>query len=231
MSRNHILYQGQESIGKPHLFGAQLSMEPFSGWSLESIGCCNMAAAAVCRIARDFCCGIFSSPAASRRIRETNKLPMSAASFFPGKTPFAVYFQYAGEDTSNGGSYLLGSASLTAGIDIPRLARYFDVTYEISEWQNIWYVHNIFLDGMSTIAWCSELGRDQRQFRRRVGARSQCCASGWDRRSAAIWRRRIRTCRTKTYYGGDLRVFSPRVGRLPTIVTTIFRPLFAPWKA
>ena len=29
------------------------------------------------------------------------------------------------------------------------MLRYFDATYEISEWSNIWYVHNIFLDGMS----------------------------------------------------------------------------------
>ena len=33
----------------------------------------------------------------------------------PTKTPFAVYFQYAGEDNSDGGSYLLGSPMIVGG--------------------------------------------------------------------------------------------------------------------
>jgi len=84
-----------------------------------------MAAAAVCRIARDFCWRDFFKPSGLSPESGGNQQASYVSRFiFPGKTPFAVYFQYAGEDTSNGGSYLLGSASLTAGIDIPRLARY-----------------------------------------------------------------------------------------------------------
>jgi hypothetical protein len=40
---------------------------------------------------------------------------------FPGKVPFAVYAEYAGEDTSHGRSYLLRNSALTVGIHFPRI--------------------------------------------------------------------------------------------------------------
>ncbi|WP_410963412.1 hypothetical protein, partial [Salmonella sp. SAL4455] len=64
---------------------------------------------------------------------------------FPGPTPFAVYFEYAGEDNSYEGNFRLGNASLSVGITFPRLWRRFDLTYEASEWQNGWYTHHIYL--------------------------------------------------------------------------------------
>ena len=83
-----------------------------------------------------------------------------------------IYAQYAGEDNSDGGSYLLGNAALSVGIDFPRIWHHFDLTYEISEWQNIWYVHNIFLDGMTNNGIVEgNWGADQRVFNDGVGAR------------------------------------------------------------
>jgi hypothetical protein len=135
---------------------------------------------------------------------------------FPGKTPFAMYFQYAGEDNSNGGSYLLGNAALTAGIDIPRIARHFDVTYEFSEWQNIWYVHYIFLDGMTNDGLVlGNWGADQRNFGDGVGARSQMLRVGWEPPFGGYLEERIRTLANQSYYGGDLREYSPTVGAFP----------------
>ena len=34
MSSNNILFNGVDALGNPKLFGAQISIEPFSGWSL-----------------------------------------------------------------------------------------------------------------------------------------------------------------------------------------------------
>ena len=34
MSANRISYNGNQDVGDPHLSGAQISIEPFSGWSL-----------------------------------------------------------------------------------------------------------------------------------------------------------------------------------------------------
>ena len=134
---------------------------------------------------------------------------------FPGKTPFAVYFQYAGEDNSDGGSYLLGNAALTAGIDIPRIGRHFDLTYEFSEWQNIWYVHNIFLDGMTNYGLVlGNWGADQRNFGDGVGARSQMLRVGWEPPFGGYLEERVRTLANQTYYGGDPRSIPRRTSRL-----------------
>ena len=53
----------------------------------------------------------------------------------------------------------------SAGIDFPRLFRYFDMTYEISEWSNIWYVNSTYLAGMSVDHFVlGNWGADQRVF-------------------------------------------------------------------
>lgn len=217
MSRtNHILYQGREESGRPHLFGAQLSMEPFSGWSLGVNRLLQYGGGAGLPSSARFLLRDFFKPSGLSQNQGNQQASYVSRFIFPAKTPFAVYFQYAGEDTSDGGSYLLGSASLTAGIDIPRLARYFDVTYEISEWQNIWYVHNIFLDGMSNDGLVlGNWGADQRRFGDGVGARSQMLRIGWEPPFGGYLEERIRTLANQTYYGGDLRVYSPAVGAFP----------------
>jgi hypothetical protein len=126
----------------------------------------------------------------------------------PTRTPFAVYFQYAGEDNSDGGSYLLGSPSTSAGIDFARIFRHFDASYEISEWSNIWYVHNIFLGGMSVDGLVlGNWGADQRNFGDGVGARSQMLRVGWLPPFGGYLEERVRTLANQTYYGGDTRTY------------------------
>ncbi len=73
---------------------------------------------------------------------------LSSRFLFPGKVPFAVYFEYAGEDTSTLSNLRLGNTSVSAGIDFPMLTRNLSLTLEMSEWQNGWYVHGIYRDGL-----------------------------------------------------------------------------------
>jgi len=146
---NNIRYLGVTSSGKPRLFGMQFSIEPFSGWSLGFNRLLEYGGGSgLPQSSRTLLRNIFK-PSGLAQTQGNQQASYVSRFIFPGKVPFAVYGQYAGEDNSNGGSYLLGNAALTAGIDFPKIARYFDLTYELSEWQNIWYVHNIFLDGMS----------------------------------------------------------------------------------
>jgi hypothetical protein len=57
---------------------------------------------------------------------------------YPGRIPFSLYFEYAGNDTS--GSHISFSrTNLSVGLQFPRLGP-FDLTYEFSEWQPTWYV-------------------------------------------------------------------------------------------
>ena len=84
---------------------------------------------------------------------------------FPGRMPFSVYFEYGGEDTSSGRNYLLGNSSLSAGINFPRLGNAFDFTFEASEWQNGWYVHQVYGDGLTNYGHViGHWGGDERQF-------------------------------------------------------------------
>jgi hypothetical protein len=209
MSTNNILFNNVEALGNPKLFGAQFSIEPFSGWSLGvnrllQYGGGNGLPTGWRFLARDFV-----KPSGLSQTQGNQQASYISRFIFPAKTPFAVYFQYAGEDNSNGGSYLLGSPSTSAGIDFPRILRYFDATYEISEWSNIWYVHNIYLDGMTNDHLVlGNWGADQRNFGDGVGARSQMLRLGWTPPFGGYLEERIRTVANQTYFGGDNRIYT-----------------------
>jgi len=181
---DHILGGGQgttvQSSGNPKLFGAQFSIEPFSGWSIGVNRQLQYGGGGLPdsfhTLARNF-----FVPGGQSQTQGNQEASYISRFIFPGKTPFAVYVQYAGENTLDGGSYLLGMSALTAGIDFPVLWRYFDMTYEISEWQNGWYVNNPFLDGMTNNRLVlGQWGADQRVFNDGVGARSQMLRIGWE---------------------------------------------------
>src|SRR5258708_13652376 len=127
---DHILGGGQgttvQSSGNPKLFGAQFSIEPFSGWSIRvnrqlQYGGGGLPDSAGF-LARDF-----FKPGGLSQTKGNQEASYVSRFIFPAKTPFAVYVQYAGENTLNGGSYLLGMSGLTARIDFPLLFRYFDM--------------------------------------------------------------------------------------------------------
>jgi hypothetical protein len=168
------------STGNPKLFGAQLSIEPFSGWSLGINRTLQYGGGGLPDSFR-FLARDFLKPAGQSQLQGNQEASYISRFIFPGKTPFAVYFEYAGEDTSDGGSYLLGNVSQSAGIDFPRIGRYFDLTYELSEWQNSWYTNSVFLDGrVNDHLVLGNWGADQRIFNDGVGARSQMLRVGWE---------------------------------------------------
>ncbi len=207
---NNILYNGVLSSGSPRLFGTQISIEPFPGWSIGVNRSLEYGGGSGLPDSARFLLRDFFKPSGLSQTQGNQQASYISRFIFPGKTPFAAYFQYAGEDNSDGGSYLLGSAALTAGIDIPRLAHYFDVTYEFSEWQNIWYVHNIFLDGMTNDGLVlGNWGADQRNFGDGVGARSQMLRVGWEPPFGGYLEERVRSLANQSYYGGDTRGYSP----------------------
>jgi hypothetical protein len=206
---NNILYNGELSSGSPRLFGTQFSIEPFSGWSLGVNRFLEYGGGSGLPQSASFLLRDFFKPSGLSQTQGNQQASYVSRFLFPGKTPFAVYFQYAGEDNSNGGSYLLGNAALTAGIDIPRIGRYFDATFEVSEWQNLWYVHNIFLDGMTNDGLVlGNWGADQRNFGDGVGARSLMLRVGWEPPFGGYLEEQVRTLANQSYYGGDSRTYS-----------------------
>ena len=202
-SSDQILGGGQgttvTSRGNPKLFGAQFSIEPFSGWSLGvnrqlQYGGGGLPDSASF-LARDF-----FKPGGQSQTQGNQEASYVSRFIFPGKTPFAFYTQYAGENTLNGGSYLLGESSLAMGIDFPKLWHFFDLTYEVTEWQNAWYVNSVFLEGMTNDGFVlGHWGADQRTFNDGVGARSQMLRVGWEPPFGGYLEERVRTLVNQNY--------------------------------
>jgi hypothetical protein len=105
---------------------------------------------------------------------------ITSSIIFPGKTPFAVNLEYAGEDSSYSGSYRLGATNFSLGLDFPQVWRDYDFTYEVSEWQNDWYVHGVYPQGLTNRG--HVIGHwfgDQRVFGDAIGGWSQSLRAGW----------------------------------------------------
>lgn len=135
---------------------------------------------------------------------------LTSSIIFPGKTPFAVHMEYAGEDNAYSGNYRLGATNMSVGLDFPQLFNDYDFTYEISEWQNDWYIHHVYPEGL--VNRNHVIGHwfgDERQFGDAIGGRSQSLRAGWRSPSGRYWQA---TYRTLSYDEEWRRGDGPNVG-------------------
>ena len=201
---DRIAYQGQgttaESSGNPKMFGAQFSIEPVSGWSLGVNRQLQYGGGGLPDSVH-FLASDFFKPGGTNQTLGKQQASYITRFIYPGNTPFAVYAQYAGQNTLDGGSYLLGETGTTLGIDFPKLWHTFDLTYEVSEWQNGWYASNgVFLDGMTNDHLVTgQWGADQRVFNDGVGARSQMLRLGWEPPFGGYLEESVRTLVNQLY--------------------------------
>jgi hypothetical protein len=204
---DHILYQGTLASGYPRLGGIQVSMEPASGWSLGvnrlvQFGGGPRGGSSITNLFRAiFNPSKYQSLDPNTRQNATNQeASVTSSLLFPGKVPFVVYAEYAGEDTSRGRSYLLGNSALSWGVHFPRLGERFDLTLEASEWQNAWYAHTIWQDGMTNDGLViSNWFGDQRVFGDAVGGRSAMARLIWDAWCGGQVELRYRTLENQVY--------------------------------
>jgi len=188
LSAQPVKFNDTFTVGHPRLAGFHLAVEPVMGWSLGINRVLQFGGPGRPQSLHDLF-NAFFRPSPSDNINtqldQNQEFGNQAAAvtsrfLFPGRTPFAVYFEYSGEDASRGGVYTLGNAGLAAGIDFPRLWRRFDLTYEISEWQNAWYVHHIYADGLTERGHViGHWGGDDRIFNDGIGARAQMLRIGF----------------------------------------------------
>jgi len=202
-----ILFQGERTSGHPRLAGFHLSMEPASGWAigvnrLMQYGGGPRGGNSL----RDLLDAFFQpSQFDNVDVASASQFGNQTASFtsrflFTGKTPFAVYFEYAGEDTSHGNNYLLGNAALSVGIHLPRLWRTLDLTYEASEWQNTWYTNAVYGDGLTNDGHViGHWAGDDRKFGDGVGGQSHMLRVGWEPRFGGLMQLRLRTLANESY--------------------------------
>jgi len=205
---DHILYKGVLNSGYPRLGGVQLTMEPASGWSLGLNRLVQFGGGPRGGSVTDLLRAVFNpsrysntNPNLSIDQKATNQeASVTSSLLFPGRVPFAVYAEYAGEDTSRGRNYLLGNSALSWGIHFPRLGERFDLTLEASEWQNAWYVHSVWQDGMTNDGLViSNWFGDQRVFGDGVGGRSAMARLGWDAWFGGQVQLRYRTLENQVY--------------------------------
>ena len=205
---DRIVFEDRFTSGHPRLAGLHVSIEPVSGWSLGlnrimQYGGGERSGSFSDLIDAFFLPSDFDNvgPGLDPDEQFGNQVAAVTSSFvYPGRIPFSVYFEYAGEDTSRGRNYLLGNSALSAGIYFPRLWRQFDFTYEVSEWQNGWYVHALYLDGLTNEGRViGHWGADQRQPGDAVGGRSHMLRLGWEPRFGGVVELRYRTLENESY--------------------------------
>lgn len=117
---------------------------------------------------------------------------LSSQMHFAAPWPFTFNIEFAGEDTSNNKEYQLGNPALSAGLYFPSFGvKGLGATFEYSEWDNGWYVNNVYQEGYSHEGYV--LGhwamQEQHELNRASLAQSQYIAFDYvinDRHSALI---------------------------------------------
>ena len=205
------LTNGDLTTGYPKVGGLRLGFEPMAGWSISAQRILIFGGgAAGGQSVSDILQAFFNpSKAQSSGFGGTSVVGKQEASvtsrfIFPGSVPFAVYFEYAGDDTDAGRNYLFGKPDLSMGIHFPHVGP-FDVTFEDSHWAPSWYVHAAspvqtgYLDGITNDG--DSFGHwfgDQRLFGQPVGGRSNMLRVGWEPPSGGLMEMQLRTLVNET---------------------------------
>jgi Capsule assembly protein Wzi len=190
------LTNGDLTSGYPKFGGARLAIAPEnSGWSLAAnriivFGGGEAGGQSVWNVLQAFfdptkaqTTGFGTSDVIGKQ-----EASLTSRFIYPGRIPFSLYFEYAGNDTAGGDHLSFSKTDLSAGLEFPRLGP-FDLTYEFSEWQPTWYVHahtavqtgygdGITNEGLSIGHWFG----DQREFGDAVGGQSNMLRLGFEPR-------------------------------------------------
>ena len=115
------------TAGHPQLAGLHLSIEPFPGWSL-GVGRIMQYGGGDREDSFGDLLDAFFNPADNDNTGTPedfgNQLASLTSQFVVGEPlPLAIYFEYAGEDTSTLSNFRLGNAALSAGIAFPQLGQ------------------------------------------------------------------------------------------------------------
>jgi hypothetical protein len=207
---SNIAFEGGLTSGHPLLGGIHVSIEPFDGWSFGVSRVLQFGGGDRDRSLGSLFDALFN-PSDHDNTGTDADFGNQVASFtsrflVPGPLPLAVYFEYAGEDTSTLSNLRLGNSALSGGVHFPQLWRDFDLTVEVSEWQNGWYVHGIYQDGLRHEGnVIGHWGGDQRVLNDGVGGRSVMARLGWQPRSGGMIEATYRRLDNDDYTGADYR--------------------------
>ena len=208
------LTNGELTSGYPKLAGARLAIEPQnSGWSLAANRVLVFGGgAAGGQSAWDILQAFFNPTKSqttgfgSENVIGKQEASVTSRFIYPGRIPFSIYFEYAGNDTASGNRFSFSKTDFSVGLQFPRLGP-FDLTYEFSEWQPTWYVHGYssvqtgYGDGITN--YLLSLGHwfgDQRQFGDAVGGQSNMLRLGWEPQDGGRLELTLRTLVNDPFY-------------------------------
>ena len=206
------LTNGKLTRGYPKMGGIRVSIEPVSGWALSAQRVLIWGGGAAGGESLSSILQAFINPSkaqttgfnAGTEVVGKQEASVTSRFIFPGRVPFSVYVEYAGNDTLAGHSPLVGKADLSAGIDFPRIGP-FSLTYEFDSWSPTWYVHSAsnvqtgYLDGI--VNYGDSIGNwfgDQRvpatpnSLADEVGGQSNMLRIGWEPSFGGLMQLRLR---------------------------------------
>ena len=181
-----ILFQGVRSSGSPGLFGVHVGIEPVPGFSIALNRVMQFGGdgrdKSLSTMLKAFFDPAGSDNNANLDEQAGNQIASITSRFdYAGSFPFSVYMEFAGEDTSTSNNIRLGNTALSLGIFLPKLTPDLDVTYEISEFQNAWYVNGIYANGYTNDG--SVMGHwvgNEREFGDAVGTQTHTLLVNWE---------------------------------------------------
>jgi hypothetical protein len=202
---NRILTDTGELIsGRPGIAGVSADIEPVAGWSIGASRTMEYGGG------RPFTYGqllrvLFGStaivPAAQNADKFGNQEVSIASSLvIPGPKPMTVYVEYGAEDTFHSQSYRFGNGAVSAGIFLPSFRPNAQLRYEYTSWEDVWYNHHLYLDGMTNnYLVLGNWGADWRTYGDTVGGQSHMLQADWQRPTGAAYTVRYRTAQNAPY--------------------------------
>jgi Capsule assembly protein Wzi len=207
---SRIGFNGGFTSGNPLLSGFSLSIEPVSGWSISGSRIMEFGGGARHVSTRQLI-GVFFNSASNEQVGTNEEfgnqqVSISSQLIVPGAMPMSVYVEYAAEDTFHSENYRFGNGALSAGIFLPRLRPNLQARYEFSNWEDVWYEHHLYLDGMRNYGRVlGNWGADWRRPGDYAGGQSHMLQLNWERDSGAAYTFTYRTTLNAAYTGQHYR--------------------------
>ena len=212
---NIELTNGELTAGNPKFSGVRLGIAPAnSGWSFAGnrivvFGGGAAGGQSLSEILRAFFNPIQAqtqTTSSGKPVLGKQQASLTSRFNYPGRIPFSLYFEFAGNDTGGGNRLTFSRTNLSVGLQFPRLGP-FDLTYEISEWQPSWYVkHHTdvqygYGDGITN--YLLSIGHwfgDQRQFGDAIGGQSNMLRLGFEPHFGGRFELTLRSLVNDSYY-------------------------------
>lgn len=208
LSDARIVSNGRLITGNPYLAGMHASLQPVAGWSISGSRLIQFGGgdrpASWSRLLTSLTSPVGGEGIGSEEEFGNQQVAIATSFVVPGPTSASFYAEYAAEDTFHSEAFRFGNSALSFGLFFPKIATNVSMRYEFSGWEDVFYTHHRYRDGMTNLG--QVLGHwaaDWRKFGDIVGGQSHMLQLDWQRESGAVYGLRFRTAQNASYTGGN----------------------------